>query len=50
MARTQITLRIPEEFKKKLEVLSERKGISVNELIVIAIDKYLDKFLCTDEG
>ena len=45
----QLTLRIPEKIKKKLKQVSERKGISVHGIILLAIDEYLHKSLCSGE-
>ena len=49
MEKVQLTLRIPEEVKERLGQVSERKGISVHEIILFAIDEYLHRSLCTDE-
>ena len=41
--RKQITLRLPEKMYEALKQETERTGISVHELIVFAINEFLDK-------
>lgn len=36
------TIRMPVEVREKLQKASDKLGISCNELVLIAIDKYLD--------
>lgn len=37
----QMTIRLPEELKDKLQLKAAMKGISANEMVVISLQKYL---------
>ena len=43
MERDQTTIRLPIELKEKLQQDALKKGISFNEIITIALWKYLEK-------
>ncbi len=43
MEREQTTIRLPVELKEKLQQEAFRKGISFNEIVTIALWKYLGK-------
>lgn len=44
MEREQTTIRLPVELKEILQQEANRKGISFNEIITIALWKYLEKW------
>ena len=44
MEREQTTIRLPVELKEILQQEANRKGISFNEIITIALCKYLEKW------
>ncbi len=37
----QMTIRLPEELKDKLQIKAALKGISANELVIISLREYL---------
>lgn len=43
MEREQTTIRLPIELKEKLQQEALKKGTSFNEIITIALWKYLEK-------
>lgn len=42
MEREQTTIRLPAELKEKLQQGADKKGLSFNQLVMIAIKKYLN--------
>ena len=43
MEREQTTIRIPAELKKKLEMEAERRGLSLNALILSLLNGFWEK-------
>ena len=42
--REQTTIRLPVELKKRVQLEADRRGISFNELVMLAIDKFIKNY------
>ena len=45
----QLTIRMPDEYKKKIEILSNNMGLKRSDIARLALRKFIDEHLIQDE-
>ncbi len=45
----QLTIRMPQEYKEKIEILAERMGLKKSDIARLALKDFIDENLVTDD-